>query len=84
MRTLVDWTLYSPYGEPRESDRATYYPPAKEELEINFEQLSETEFEDSFSRTTSMCVEDRIALNATSNSVQKLDGQNSNSPVLGT
>ncbi|VDP86242.1 unnamed protein product [Schistosoma mattheei] len=47
---------------------------AKEELEGKFEQLYSTEFKDPFSRTISMSVEDRIALSAISNSVQRLNG----------
>ncbi|VDP52219.1 unnamed protein product [Schistosoma margrebowiei] len=47
---------------------------AKEELEDKFDQLYSTEFKDPFSRTISMSVEDRIALSAISNSVQRLNG----------
>ncbi|VDO93473.1 unnamed protein product [Schistosoma mattheei] len=47
--------------------------PVLEELEDKFEQLYSTEVKDPFSRTTSMSVEDRIALSAISNSVQRLN-----------
>ncbi|VDP26019.1 unnamed protein product [Schistosoma curassoni] len=67
-------TLFGSYGEPCKSNRALNHLSAKEELEDKFEQLYSTEFKDPFSRTISMSVEDRIALSAISNSVQRLNG----------
>ncbi|VDP01326.1 unnamed protein product [Schistosoma mattheei] len=62
VRTILGWTLFGSYGEPRESNRVLNHLSAKEELEDKFEQLYSTELKDPFSRTSSMSVEDRIAL----------------------
>ncbi|KAH9581857.1 hypothetical protein MS3_00008868 [Schistosoma haematobium] len=67
-------TLFGSYGEPCKSNRALNHLSAKEELEDKFEQLYSTEFKDPLSRTISLSVEDRIALSAISNSVQRLNG----------
>ncbi|VDP79484.1 unnamed protein product [Schistosoma curassoni] len=73
MKTPLGWTLFGSYREPCKSNRALNHLSAKEELEDKFEQLYSTEFKDLVTRTTSMSVEDRIALSAISNSVQKLN-----------
>ncbi|CAH8674642.1 unnamed protein product [Schistosoma rodhaini] len=72
VRTLLGWTLFGPYGELHGKKRVLNYLSDKEELEDKFEQLYSTEFKDPFSCTTPMAVEDRIALSAISNSVQRL------------
>ncbi|VDO81376.1 unnamed protein product [Schistosoma mattheei] len=74
VKTLLGWTLFGSYGEPCKSNRALNHLSAKEELEDKFEQLYSTEFKDPLNRTISMSVEDRIALGAISNSVQRLNG----------
>ncbi|XP_018645801.1 hypothetical protein Smp_177900 [Schistosoma mansoni] len=74
VRTLSGWTLFGPYGELHGSKRVLNYLSNKEELEGKFEQIFSTGFKDPFSCTTSMSVEDRIALSAISNSVQRLNG----------
>ncbi|VDP60582.1 unnamed protein product [Schistosoma curassoni] len=62
VRTILGWTLFGPYGEPRESNRVLNCLSVKEKLEDKFEQLYSTESKDPLSRTSSMSVEDRIAL----------------------
>ncbi|VDP58804.1 unnamed protein product [Schistosoma curassoni] len=74
VKTPLGWTLFGSYRKPFKSNRALNHLSAKEELEDKFEQLYSTEFKDPFSRTISMSVEDRIALSAISNSVQRLNG----------
>ncbi|CAH8494135.1 unnamed protein product [Schistosoma mattheei] len=74
VKTPLGWTLFGSYRKPCESNCALNHLSAKEELEDKFEQLYSTEFKDPFSRTISMSVEDRIALSAISNSVQRLNG----------
>ncbi|CAI2730080.1 unnamed protein product [Schistosoma spindalis] len=61
VRTILGWTLFGSYREPRASNCVPNYLSAKEELEDKFEQLHSTEFKDPFSRTSSISVEDRIA-----------------------
>ncbi|VDP64304.1 unnamed protein product [Schistosoma mattheei] len=70
VKTPLGWTLFGYYRGPCKSNHALNHLSAKEELKDKFEQLYSTEFKDPFSRTTSMSVEDRIALRAISNSVQ--------------
>ncbi|VDP25418.1 unnamed protein product [Schistosoma margrebowiei] len=62
VRTILGWTLFGPYGEPRESNRVTNRLSVKKKSEDKFEQLYSTEFKYPLSRTSSMSVEDRIAL----------------------
>ncbi|VDP04036.1 unnamed protein product [Schistosoma margrebowiei] len=62
VKTLLGWTLFGSYGEPCKSNRVLNHLSAKEELEEKFKQLYSTESKDLLSRTSSMSVEDRIAL----------------------
>ncbi|VDP26476.1 unnamed protein product [Schistosoma mattheei] len=62
VRTILGWTLFGPYGKPHESNRVLNGFSVKEKLEDKFKQLYSTEFKDPLSRTSSMSVEDRIAL----------------------
>ncbi|VDP43817.1 unnamed protein product [Schistosoma curassoni] len=62
VRTILGWELFSPYGEPHESNHVLNCLSVNEKLEDKFEQLHSTEFKDPLSRTSSMSVEDRIAL----------------------
>ncbi|VDP62678.1 unnamed protein product [Schistosoma mattheei] len=54
--------MFGPYGEPHESNRVLNYLSVKEKLKDKFEQLYSAEFKDPLSRTSSMSVENRIAL----------------------
>ncbi|XP_018651315.1 hypothetical protein Smp_029950 [Schistosoma mansoni] len=74
VRTTFGWALFGPHRELHNSNHVPNYLSYKEELEDKFEQFYSTEFKDPLSRTASMSVEDRTALNAISSSVQKLNG----------
>lgn len=63
-----------PYGKSCKSDCVFIHLSAKEESEDKSEQEYATEFEDLFSHTASMFVEDSIALNVTFDSVPMLYG----------
>ncbi|VDP86493.1 unnamed protein product [Schistosoma mattheei] len=62
VKTPLGWMLFGSYKEPCKSNCALNHLSAKEELEDKFEQSYSTESKDLLSRTSSMSMEDRIAL----------------------
>lgn len=73
VRAPMSRTLFGSCWETRKSNRELIYLSVKKETEDKFVGIYTTNFKVPLSRTISISVEDRIAHNAMSKSVQMID-----------